>query len=76
MPAQPKFPLGTRCTGRVFGHGEADKAHWGDDPPELSNAEATQTGELHGYSVTAHGQTYFKHIINGYDIDPETLKEA
>ena len=82
MTVPPKFPLGTMVRGQLSGW-EASKA---DDyvasfekgldvVPSFDNCPEFVEGELEGFYVqVTKDKGYFKHVVNGYDVNPDTLE--
>lgn len=78
MLPEPVVPLGTQVSGDVEGWGmDEEFVDDGTDPPALKDAPKTVTGALAGWPVVpdpGHGEAFFKHIIAGYDVYPDTIK--
>lgn len=79
----PKLPLGTIVRGRLSGW-DAVKEDSYDDSfekgldvlPSFEDSPEYVEGVLDGFYVqVTKDRGYFKHIVDGYDVDPETLEE-
>jgi hypothetical protein len=79
----PKYPLGTRVRGKLSGWDEAQADDYVasyeqslDIVPTFEGAPETVEGVLEGFFVNVTADKgYFKHVVDGYDVDPETLEE-
>jgi hypothetical protein len=65
----PIIPLGTMVTGKCVGY-SVDDIVYDTDPPAHIPLQYV-TGKLDGYYVHAFG--YYKYIVAGYDVEPESL---
>jgi hypothetical protein len=65
---QPVVPLGTPVRAKCLGFREQNT-----DPAAPTGIPLEEVaGRLSGYYVAAFD--YFKHIVAGYDVDPETIE--
>lgn len=79
----PKLPLGTKVKARLSGWEESQADDYVasyeeglDVVPSFDGCPEFVEGELEGYPVQVTQTTgYFKHVVDGYDVDPETLEE-
>src|SRR5262245_6452650 len=83
LPKTPVVPLGTKVKARTAGWDDIQADDYtssfeegldilpaGDGVPEFV------TGELEGFLVEGTTPVYFKHIVDGYDVDPETIEKV
>jgi hypothetical protein len=72
-PLGPAFPQGTLVRGRPSGWNSPNRAEAG---PSLEGYPEWIEGPLEGFAVEhpERGIWYFKHIVNGIDVDPDTLE--
>lgn len=69
----PSLPIGTMVRARVSGWGRDESGDLGgaDDAPSLEGVPEWVEGPLEGQAVPG----YFKHIVGGYDVDPEGMEQ-
>lgn len=82
LPTDPVKPLGTMVRAKCAGW-----QHVADDDyllsheegldilPTLEGAPEWVEGALDGFNVTGSTRPYFKHQVDGWDVDPETIEE-
>ncbi len=77
MPLEPEVELGTRVRARPLGWNLKDEdftAFEDGDPPALEDVPEFLEGDLAGWPVEQAEEPYFKHIVAGFDVDPETIE--
>ena len=82
LPTEPVVPLGTRVRARPSGWDavQADSYEQSfedglDILPTLEGVPEWIEGPLDGWAVTGSIRPYFKHQVNGWDVDPFTIIE-
>ena len=78
----PKYPLGTMVRGRQAGWDAAKEDDYVasfeqglDIVPSFEDVPEFVEGPLEGFWVQVTAEKgYFKHVVAGYDVDPETLE--
>jgi len=81
-PKTPVVPLGTKVKARTAGWDdiqadsyEASYEEGLDILPAGDGVPEWVEGELEGFLVEDSMKPYFKHIVDGYDVDPDTIEE-
>ena len=74
-PLEPVLPLGTQVRGRPAGWNSPERNVAG---PSLEGISDWVTGPLDGWEVDLpeQGIRYFKHVVDGIDVDPDTLSRV
>lgn len=72
MMLEPVLPLGSWVTAKCIGYSDDPTQADPDSPADIPLEEVS--GKLDGYSVDF--LDYYKHIVAGYDVDPETVQST
>jgi hypothetical protein len=82
LPTEPVLPLGTLVRARPVGWEEAQADSYDqsftdglDILPTLDGVPEWIEGPPEGGAVTVGSRSYFKHQVNGWDVDPSTISE-
>jgi hypothetical protein len=81
--SEPVLPLGTMVKARISGWDEAQEDDYVasheqslDVVPTFDGVPEWVEGELEGFDVQVTSSIgYFKHIVDGYDVDPDTVEK-
>src|SRR5215510_924522 len=82
-PKTPVMPLGPKVRARTAGWEDIQADDYVpsfeeglDVLPAGEGVPEWVEGELEGFEVTGTSPAYFKHIVDGYDVDPDSIEEV